>query len=318
MSAYCDYEENDETMTLGNVSLSCCSEHIGSLHSAVSIGDVSTIDQLIRKENVDINSEDCHRRTPLMIAVLSQGASREIVQMLLDAGADHRSIGRKLDITKHPDKMEVFLWQPDINIKYWADAQGRTPLMRAAQYGRLRAIRVLLSSPVYTTGTLNMNAVDKISGMTALHRSADRGDTDIVHILLCAGAISDVRDKDGATPLCLAVNSEHTNSVKLLIRVTGRIDTNYKKLVVMSWERRYHAILKCLMVTVLASRVLCLPQVVIKDQNIRDIVAKTITLKHYCRVHIRHHMKYVVVENVRRLGIPDSLQDYLCFKQELI
>lgn len=62
-----------------------------------------------------------------------------------------------------------------------ADAQGRTPLMLAAKFGRLRAVQVLLSAGA---------AVNRLSGggESALMFAAAKGHVDVVRELLDAGA----------------------------------------------------------------------------------------------------------------------------------
>jgi len=63
-----------------------------------------------------------------------------------------------------------------------ADSNGRTPLMYAARYSRLTAVRVLVEAGA------NVNARDK-DGMTALDLAKSWGNQEIIRLLQRAGAV---------------------------------------------------------------------------------------------------------------------------------
>ena len=63
----------------------------------------------------------------------------------------------------------------------------------------------------------NVNVVDKL-GMTPLHWAAniDFGEAAMIELLLKSGARTDVKNKDGLTPLELARRYGHTNLIPAL------------------------------------------------------------------------------------------------------
>jgi ankyrin repeat protein len=73
-----------------------------------------------------------------------------------------------------------------------ADSNGRTPLMYAARYSRLTAVRVLVEADA------NVNARDK-GGMTALDLAKQFANKEIIMLLQRAGAVPEAPKKPGAS-----------------------------------------------------------------------------------------------------------------------
>jgi ankyrin repeat protein len=73
-----------------------------------------------------------------------------------------------------------------------ADSNGRTPLMYAARYSRLTAVRLLLEAGA------SIKARDK-DGMTALDLAESWGNQEIIRLLQRAGAVPGAPKKPGAS-----------------------------------------------------------------------------------------------------------------------
>ena len=105
-----------------------------------------------------------------------------------------------------------------------------TPLHLAAQYNQLKAMKILLKYGA---------SIDALSGspmfppcgppsfdqrpvlQTALHLAVKHGETTMLHFLLKQGAKTNLKDRDGATPLDLARKYKKTDMVKILLAVNA-------------------------------------------------------------------------------------------------
>ena len=86
------------------------------------------------------------------------------------------------------------------------------PLKDAVIFGRTAVVKVLL--PLLKT---SLDKKDK-KGKALLHYAAEKGYTDIVTLLLTAGASGALEDDLGQTPLFLACKKGHEGAAKLLVR----------------------------------------------------------------------------------------------------
>jgi ankyrin repeat protein len=98
----------------------------------------------------------------------------------------------------------------------FADGNGITMLGRAALNNDIEMARMLISRGA------TVNVVDRL-GMTPLLWAAniDFGDTAMIDLLLRSGAKTDVRNKDGLTPLELARTHGHANLIPALTNATN-------------------------------------------------------------------------------------------------
>jgi ankyrin repeat protein len=110
----------------------------------------------------------------------------------------------------HVGMLELLLaHQADVNSR---NAQGATPLHDAALAGQRAVAEALL------THGATVDARDTESGATPLHRAASWGRRPVVELLLAHGADPNAKDRNGHTPLDLAVENGQTDVVTLLRR----------------------------------------------------------------------------------------------------
>jgi ankyrin repeat protein len=95
-----------------------------------------------------------------------------------------------------------------------ADAEGRTMLMRGAQYGNAKMVAVLVDAGA------DVKLADR-GGRTALHFAAGSGDATTIRVLLDAGADAQVRDEETLTPLMVAAASGHAEACRVLVEEGG-------------------------------------------------------------------------------------------------
>ncbi|KXZ43193.1 hypothetical protein GPECTOR_98g777 [Gonium pectorale] len=184
------------------------------LHKAAEWGHTEVVQALL-EAGADKDVIDNNRSTPLHLA--AEDGHNEAVQALLGAGADTRARD---------------------------GASGRTPVHLAAQNGHVDAMRVLLGVGAnkdtdesllvdvvmmfmccWCCGCcLHDNKVDDEGsvctrrGNTPLHYAAESGHTEVVQVLLGAGADKDATNKDGWTPLYAAAQSRHVEAVAALLQ----------------------------------------------------------------------------------------------------
>jgi ankyrin repeat protein len=151
-----------------------------ALHYAASSGNYPLVHLLVQS-GADISAED-RGETALHFAAKSWNDSGEIVQFLLDQGADIHAPG----------------------------TEGRTALHEAIREENLQVFRILLDRGACIECT-------DCGGSTALHFAARGGKVDIVQLLLDRGASLEWADSRGSTALHIAAASRDVNTVQLLL-----------------------------------------------------------------------------------------------------
>jgi len=174
------------------------------LTAAVKARDLTAVRALI-KARTDVNAKSGDGSTPLLLAV--HNSDIEIVRALIAAKADVNAANKYgvtplLDASRTGDA-EVM----GVLLKAGADPKrahpdGETPLMAASRAGSIPAVRSLLEQQV------DVNAAENVQKTTALMRAAAEGHTDIVDVLLKAGA--DANKQAHVTSLATrTINSDH-------------------------------------------------------------------------------------------------------------
>ena len=223
---------------------------VKSLHQAVADGDVERVKLLISK-GADVNAKDEEEQTPLHHA--TRAANTEVVQLLVEAGADVNAKdnrGRtplRLAGRYEPDTVRLLIEAgADVNVKY---NRGMTPLHRVLNYenryidGQRDLAKLLVAkgadvnstdkygrTPLHLAATLSHKDIaelllakgsvidekDDESGFTALHYTARFGNKSVAELLLAKGADINATNKEGRTPLYIAVHHDY-EVAKLLI-----------------------------------------------------------------------------------------------------
>jgi ankyrin repeat protein len=142
------------------------------------------------QEGADVNAKDFVQDTPFLYAG-AEGRT-EILKMTLAAGANLKDINR----------------------------YGGTALIPAAHHGHVEAVKVLLGTEIDKDHVNNL-------GWTALLEAVILGDggaahTEIVRLLVAAGANVNIADRDGVTPLVHARRASYSGMVRILSAAGAR------------------------------------------------------------------------------------------------
>ena len=134
------------------------------IHAAAAIGDVATIQKLV-KDGTPVDSRVGADRTALHVATADRqyAAARTLIELGADTGAQ--------------------------------DGTGKTALMNASGNGATETVQLILSRKP------NINAQEARRGFTALHYACERGRADIVALLVKAGADQTILDRRNRTAL---------------------------------------------------------------------------------------------------------------------
>ena len=160
-----------------------------ALLAATQRNEVEVARFLIR-EGADVNAKDFVQDTPYLYAA-AEGRT-EILKMALAAGADLKDVNRYRG----------------------------TGLIPAAHRGHVDAVKLLLRTSIDKDHVNNL-------GWTALLEAVVLGDggqhyTEIVRLLVQAGASVNIADRDGVTPLTHAKRRGYAEMARILIGAGGR------------------------------------------------------------------------------------------------
>ncbi|XP_071388787.1 fibronectin type 3 and ankyrin repeat domains protein 1-like [Centroberyx affinis] len=186
-----------------------------NLHQAVNMNDEEEVNKVLQSGTVYVNGTDKLGLTPLMLA--AQKGYTRIVHKLVEYGAD---VNMKNGSGKDSLMLACFAGHLDI-VKYlrrfgatWQsrDMGGCSPLHWAADGGHLAIIAYMIQDGC------ELDVRDDVSRWTPLMRlSAVSGNPAVASLLIRAGADVNTRDKDGKTPLMVAVLNNQEKLVQLLL-----------------------------------------------------------------------------------------------------
>jgi len=154
------------------------------IHDAAQQGDLVKIKSLLEKSPGLLEARSENEKTPLHFA--AQGGHKEIVELLLENGADVNAKNIALE----------------------------TPLHYATAMGYKEIVDLLISEgAVLNSGTTN--------GSTPLHYSANIGNSEIIKVLIEKGSDVNCRTKYGTTPLDLAYDFNQNEVAQLIVSKGG-------------------------------------------------------------------------------------------------
>ena len=173
--------------------------------------DLQEVEAVLTRENVNLRDRNTHT-TALEYAVLN--GNREMVQVLLSAGADVKSRNNSkqtvLMLLSEESTADI-VWDlinagAGVNL---TDEEGDTALIEVASVKNLPALTALIHAGA-KVDTKNKE------GKTALMIAASANQVANIRALIRAGADMNARDIEGKTALDYAIENEHDKIVKLL------------------------------------------------------------------------------------------------------
>ncbi len=185
------------------------------LIAAAARGDVAAVQRLV------VGGAASRRATPGRTALLAatQGDHVEAARVLIAAGADVNAKDNIQDSAYLYAGAEGRLEILRLTLTHGADLAsvnryGGTALIPAAHHGHVETVRLLL------TTRINIDHVNRL-GWTALLEAIILGDggpahTEIVRLLVGAGAAVNLADRDGVTPLAHARQRGQAEIVRIL------------------------------------------------------------------------------------------------------
>ena len=166
-------------------------------------GDLTLVKSLV-DAGARIDEKTETNGTAFMFAVL--GNRRGVAEWLLDKGADIQVIGSNgwtaLTLAAAKGHEDLLQWLIDKGAQTQVrDVYRFTPFMRAVENGHESVAALLVDLP----GT-DVNAQDEYAN-TSLHHAVSANDIPMVQLLLDHGADPQLANRDGATPITLAVDN---------------------------------------------------------------------------------------------------------------
>ncbi len=203
------------------------------IHAAAAAGDTNKLAEFLLKDPASISARNGPNRAPLCIAAMTGHA--KAVEFLADHGADVDDRGF-MKMTPLAD-MAMYGTTNDqkcaevasILLAHGAevdpvDTYGSTPLLRAVEFRKLQLARVLLEH-----GAKQDHIYKGATSGTPLHMAIQRGDKELVAILLKHNPPLSIPDSNGATPLGLAEQSSKTEIAAMIRQVSSKEQASREK-----------------------------------------------------------------------------------------
>jgi len=185
-------------------------------------GDIETVRQLLA-QGANVKAQDENGRTALIAAAYRNDLA--IVDVLIQAGADVNVQDNTQQSAYLISTSEGYLELLRLTLRAGADVHSTdsyngTGLIRAADRGHVEIIRELLKTDIEIDHVNNL-------GWTALLEAIILGDggtrhTEVVRLLVEAGADVNLADSNGITPLAHARQRGHNRMVEILVSAGAR------------------------------------------------------------------------------------------------
>ena len=157
------------------------------LHKCAEFVQYPETAKLLIANGANVHARNKHGHTPLHVSAGNNDPS--VSRILLENGAD-----------------------PNIKDKW-----GRAPIHMAIEMNRKNSAKFLIKYP-----ETDVNAQDN-DNKTALHQCSSYGYLEICTLLIEHGAILDLKNKNGQTPLEIAAEQKHYEIINLLEKAMNKI-----------------------------------------------------------------------------------------------
>ena len=219
-------------MILGGTSVSEDNKELNQLHSAERDSNVTEM-KLTLPPGFSVDSRNATGRTPLMNAALNGNV--QAVESLMKSGADpslmdnigwntlhYAARGGNTDIISL-----IHAHLPNIESK---TSKGHTPLMVAACYGELHAVKQFLEKGASV-------AYENNRGWNTLHIVAEGGDTDVISLIHTHLPNVESKTGEGLTPLMVAAFTGKLHAVKWFLEKGATVASECNK----GWNTFHYA-----------------------------------------------------------------------------
>lgn len=219
-TAFCKIGNNSqeiaEILLLHGANVNAISGVSSPLISAIMAGNIPVVTWLIANgASVELESK---AGTPLLVAgQFSDNTQGEIIQILIDSGADIHKISSTQDTAiLHYVIAHNFIDIAKTLIGLGVDlrklsALGETPITMAAKYGHLEIMKALIEKDPTLVNNVNSN------GASALLVAINQGKLDIVQELIAANADINLKDAAEHSALYYAIEQGNVELAKMLI-----------------------------------------------------------------------------------------------------
>ena len=185
-----------------------------ALLNVIKANDAVEVSALLAA-GADPNQKNRFGNSALTLAIGT--GSLEIVTALVDAGADLKATGKKdhpLHDAASADQVDIvkllLARGADVDAR---DAAGRTPLRAVSPFAnRVEVIKVLLEAGA------DPSAQDGDQEETALHHAVWHLNYDLAELLIAHGADPAIADRDGMTPLQMAMDKNSAEMLEILAK----------------------------------------------------------------------------------------------------